>query len=46
VMLLPGGFLAFLPLAFIWVGFVWGWISGGLLWRFFQLPGVKPFRSL
>jgi hypothetical protein len=40
VLLLPGGFLAFLPLAFIWVGFVWGWISGGLLWRFFQLPGV------
>jgi len=32
--------LAFLPLAFIWVGFVWGWISGGLLWRFFQLPGA------
>jgi hypothetical protein len=25
-MLLPGGFLAFLPLAFIWVGFVCGWI--------------------
>jgi len=40
VLLLPGGFLAFLPLAFIWVGFVWGWISGGVLWRFFQLPGV------
>jgi hypothetical protein len=30
VLLFPGGFLAFLPLAFIWVGFVWGWISGGL----------------
>jgi hypothetical protein len=41
VLLLPGGFLAFLPLAFIWVAFVWGWISGGLLWRFFQLPGVS-----
>lgn len=40
VLLLPGGFVAFLPLAFIWVGLVWGWISGGLLWRFFQLPGV------
>src|SRR5262249_52452182 len=40
VLLLPGGFLAFLPLAFIWVGFGWGWISKGLLWRFFQLPGV------
>ena len=42
VMLLPGGFLAFLPLAFIWVGFVWGWISGVVLWRFFQLPSVTP----
>jgi hypothetical protein len=40
VLLLPGGFVAFLPLGFIWVGFVWGWISGGLVWRFFQLPGV------
>ena len=40
VLFLPGGFLALLPLGFIWVGFVWGWISGGLLWRFFQLPGV------
>ncbi len=45
VMLLPGGFLAFLPLAFIWVGFVWGWISGGMLWRFFQIPGVTPLSS-
>jgi len=42
VMLLPGGFLAFLPLAFIWVAFVWGWISGEMLGRFFQLPGVTP----
>jgi hypothetical protein len=40
VMLLPGGFLVSLPLEFIWVGFVWGWISGELLWRFFQLPGA------
>lgn len=40
LILLPGGFVAFLPLAFISVGFVWGWISGGLLWRFFQLPGA------
>ncbi len=40
VLFLPGGFLALLPLGLIWVGFVWGWISGGLLWRFFQLPGV------
>jgi hypothetical protein len=36
VLLLPGGFVAFLPLLFIWVGFVWGWISGEMLWRFFQ----------
>jgi amino acid permease len=40
LILLPSGFLAFLPLAFTWVGFAWGWISGGLLWRFFQLPGA------
>lgn len=40
VALLPSGFLAFLPLAFIWVGFVWGWITGGMLWHFFQLAGV------
>ena len=42
VLLLPGGFLAFLQLGFIWVGFVWGGISGGLLWQFFQLPEVTP----
>jgi hypothetical protein len=42
VMLLPGGFLAILPLRFIWVGFVWGWISGEMLWRFFQVTGVTP----
>lgn len=40
VLLLPGGFLALLPLRFIWVSFVWGWISGGMLWQFFQLPSV------
>jgi hypothetical protein len=44
VLLLPGGFLAFLPLAFIWVGLVWGWISGGLLWRFFQ-QALLPLPS-
>lgn len=42
VMLLPGGFLAILPLAFIWVGFVWGLISGEMLWSFFQLAGAGP----
>ncbi|HEY6971165.1 MAG TPA: hypothetical protein VJA94_18290 [Candidatus Angelobacter sp.] len=45
VLLLPGGFLALLPLRFISIGFVWGWISGELLWHFFQLPQATAFAK-